>query len=567
MDDILFLVLRRMRAPLLLLITAYAIAIGGLVLIPGVDSAGRPWHFDFLHAFYFVTYTASTIGFGEIPYAFSPAQRLWVSGTIYLTVIGWLYAFGTILGLLQDPAFRRAVAHRVFVRRVRRIPHDFYIVCGYGETGEMVVRLLAMHRLGSVVIDSDPEAVTRLGLDEKFGDVPGLTADVHDPAALLRAGLRHYRCQGVIAVTGDDHVNVDVALAAMLLAPQAKIVCATQQDVARVKLPTSHPVILIDPFETFGALLALAIQQPENYRLYNLLSDLPGQRAPPGIQPPRGAWVLCGYGRFGHAVERHLCAQGITTTVIEANPSLSDGHVITGAGTDAATLGAAHIEQATGIVAGTDSDIANLGITLNARELNPRIFTAVRQNLDLNQELFTAAPVNLVMETSRMVVSRIVVELTNPLLREFLSLADRQDARWAAELVDRLCDLTGNTTPDLWRVTLDQAQAPAVVAALAEGQPCVLGDLQRDPKARDSTLPCLALLAVRNGTPTLLPAEDYALARGTRILFASGPGVARRMEWSLGSPRILAYLQFGVDLPDSVVFRWWVRRRTTARPR
>ncbi len=51
------LVLRRMRAPLLVLVGAYAISVLGLVLIPGSDAAGQPQRMDFFHAFYVVTYT------------------------------------------------------------------------------------------------------------------------------------------------------------------------------------------------------------------------------------------------------------------------------------------------------------------------------------------------------------------------------------------------------------------------------------------------------------------------------------------------------------------------------
>ena len=65
-NKVLFLFLRRMRAPLLALTAAYSISVLGLVLIPGVDDQGEPWRMDFFHAFYFVTYMATTIGFGEI---------------------------------------------------------------------------------------------------------------------------------------------------------------------------------------------------------------------------------------------------------------------------------------------------------------------------------------------------------------------------------------------------------------------------------------------------------------------------------------------------------------------
>ncbi|HHJ81110.1 MAG TPA: potassium transporter TrkA, partial [Candidatus Tenderia electrophaga] len=86
MHKIFALVLRRMRAPLIVLISAYAISILGLVLIPGVDDQGNPWNMSFFHAFYFVSYMATTIGFGEIPFEFTNGQRLWTTIAMYLTV-------------------------------------------------------------------------------------------------------------------------------------------------------------------------------------------------------------------------------------------------------------------------------------------------------------------------------------------------------------------------------------------------------------------------------------------------------------------------------------------------
>ncbi|MDB9943069.1 hypothetical protein OAD35_06105, partial [Pseudomonadales bacterium] len=71
MDSIVFLILRQMRAPLLLLTTIYAIATLGLTLIPGMDDKGQVWYMDFFHAFYFVSFMGTTTGFGEIPYPFT----------------------------------------------------------------------------------------------------------------------------------------------------------------------------------------------------------------------------------------------------------------------------------------------------------------------------------------------------------------------------------------------------------------------------------------------------------------------------------------------------------------
>ena len=89
MNSALLLTLRRLRWPLVLLVGVYAIGITGLVLIPGVDEQGNPAHMGFFHAFYFLSYTASTIGFGEIPEAFTDTQRLWVTAVIYMSVVAW----------------------------------------------------------------------------------------------------------------------------------------------------------------------------------------------------------------------------------------------------------------------------------------------------------------------------------------------------------------------------------------------------------------------------------------------------------------------------------------------
>ena len=81
MSDILFLILRRLRAPLITLIAVYGISIGGLALIPGLDAAGHPGRMSIFHAFYVISYTATTIGFGEIPQPFTDAQRMWVTSS------------------------------------------------------------------------------------------------------------------------------------------------------------------------------------------------------------------------------------------------------------------------------------------------------------------------------------------------------------------------------------------------------------------------------------------------------------------------------------------------------
>ena len=114
----------------------------------------------------------STIGFGEIPHAFTPGQRLWVSICIFFTVIGWLYAIGRIFSLMQDPAFTRATTEARFIWSVRKVSQPFTIVCGYGETGSLLVRAMAYRNLQPVVLDQYQASIDSLLLENLGMDIP-----------------------------------------------------------------------------------------------------------------------------------------------------------------------------------------------------------------------------------------------------------------------------------------------------------------------------------------------------------------------------------------------------------
>ncbi|NCB14524.1 MAG: potassium transporter TrkA, partial [Erysipelotrichia bacterium] len=96
-NNSLFIILQKMRKPFLVILVTYAIAIFGLTIIDGVDSDGNVYNMSIFDAFYFISYTATTIGFGETPYTFTYPQRIWVTFCIYLTVLGWFYSIGSLI--------------------------------------------------------------------------------------------------------------------------------------------------------------------------------------------------------------------------------------------------------------------------------------------------------------------------------------------------------------------------------------------------------------------------------------------------------------------------------------
>ncbi|HYN87269.1 MAG TPA: potassium channel family protein, partial [Ardenticatenaceae bacterium] len=205
-----FLVLRRMRIPLIVLIMIFAVSVLGLTLLPGEDAQGRPMRLSIFEAFYFMSYTASTIGFGELPYPFTPAQRMWVTFTIFLSVIGWAYAVGSVLALMHDQAFRRELARRHFARKVAKLAEPFLLLVGYGDAAKRLARSLVEMGRRFVLLDREETRVVSIELDSYRADTPALLAEARDSANLALAGLGHPNCEGVVALAGDDDVNLDV---------------------------------------------------------------------------------------------------------------------------------------------------------------------------------------------------------------------------------------------------------------------------------------------------------------------------------------------------------------------
>ena len=92
--------MRRMRTPLIVLILVYFFSVMALVSVPGTDADGNPYHMSALDAAYLIAILQTTIGFGEIPHSFNPAQRFLVYSLMLPNVVAWLYSIGTLLGLV-----------------------------------------------------------------------------------------------------------------------------------------------------------------------------------------------------------------------------------------------------------------------------------------------------------------------------------------------------------------------------------------------------------------------------------------------------------------------------------
>ena len=550
--SIFFLALRRMRVPLIVLIVLYAVSTLGLTMVPGIDEQGRPAPpMSFFHAFYFVSYTASTIGFGELPNAFSEAQRMWVGVCIFLSVIGWSYSIISLLTLVQDKGFQQVLLSGRFLRRVRQLGEPFYIICGCGETGLLIARALDREGIRVVALEHAEGRIQELELEDFAADILVLCADAAQPQHLLMAGVKHRSCLGVLAMTDDDSANLAVAIASRLINPGLRIVARVASPSIQANMMSFGTHYVVNHFEKFADDLAQAIHSPNWFRLVDLLTGLPGQALPERHDPPAGDWVICGYGRFGQAVARNLERQGVNLTVIDPDPNLpfTVSHIV-GQGTEAEPLRRAGSETAAGIVAASDNDANNLSIAITAKEVNPKLFVVVRQNRVANQVLFDAYDADFTMVPSRIVARECLALITSPLLPYFLRLVRAWPEARAAELARQIEGLCGSRVPMVWGIRLNAADAPAVHKFLMmEQRTMSLGSLRHDPANRQESLPLLPLLMVRDGRDHELPGDEMMLRAGDAILFAGTRAAKAAQNLTLDNRNALDYVLTGHEAP------------------
>jgi Trk K+ transport system NAD-binding subunit len=558
-----FLVLRRMRAPLIVLIVIFAVSVLGLTLVPGENAAGQPTRMGFFDAFYFMSYTATTIGYGEIPHPFTGAQRIWVTAAIYLTVIGWAYAIGSLLTLLQDRAFRQALSLQRFTRTVSRLREPFLLIVGFGQTGRLLGERLDLLGRRLVVLDTSPEHVDSLDIDSYHADVPGLVADVRNPSVLGIAGLEHPSCEGVLALTDEDEVNLLVAMTAALTRPGLPVIARTVSQTIEHRMHAFGSPTVVNPFDRFGDHVRLALHAPASYQLMSWLMSGPGADLPEPERPPTtGRWVVCGYGRFGKELVEDLLAGGLELTVMdlrEAGFEEADVPIVVGDASDPEVMALAHLEDAAGFVAGTANDTTNLSLVAAARNINPALYVAARQNRPDNAPLFEAMEIDWLLVPAEVVARDIYAQLSTPLLWRFLQDMPGQGDDWAAGVIDRLCIHCGTRLGTLWKIALTPGDAPALTAWLRAGG-ARLGDLLNSPSDRSRPIAAVPLLLLHGDDVTLAPDDDVTLAAGDQILFAGEPEAQRSLRETMIDNTVSEYVLHGRNVPSG-----WVWQRVTGR--
>ncbi|WP_108064260.1 potassium channel family protein [Poseidonibacter lekithochrous] len=532
----LFIILQRMRIPFLVIVLSYTIAIIGLLVIDGVDIDGKHHQMTIFDAFYFVSYMATTIGFGETPYTFTYSQRIWVTFSIYLTVLGWFYGIGSLVSLLQDKLFLKEIEKSKFKKQVINLKEKFIIVLGYNQITSEIIHKAIEEGIRTVVIEKDKSKVNELILESFTPTVPVLNCDTYSIKALEFAGIKKHNCKAVVSLFEEDSMNLRIALTSKLLNKHVQLVAKSTTTNQTENLKDLDVETIANPFSIISSEINMALTAPNLlklekwiYGLETLVSTLPIF--------PKGKYIICGYGRLGKKIFEKLKSNNIEAKLVEINENKSHhfsrdeiSHLTFGNADDKEMLLSVGIENAAAIIATTNDDTINLSILATAKKLNSDILTIVRENEMEDFSIFQNANIDHIFMPAKILINKTTNALLKPLSDEFIKMILKKDEHWAALLVKQLLQEI-NESPLLLEIEINEKKTPEIFKHLDEDNTLSMDIFHRSLHNQDQSNNVIPLLLQREKENILLPENSFPLEIGDKILFACDENAKDDIEY------------------------------------
>ena len=157
------------------------------------------------------------------------------------------------------------------------------------------------------------------------------------------------------------------------------------------------------------------------------------------IKKLKNHYILCGFGRIGEVIARHLKDRGLSLVVVENDPALVDRleaagyYFINGDATREEVLLEAGIERAKGLISVLPTDADNVYVVLTARSLNPGLFIVARGEEPASEKKLLRAGADKVESPHQMGGQKMAQTIMRPTVVTFMELAMKEGVDWTME--------------------------------------------------------------------------------------------------------------------------------------
>ncbi len=178
-------------------------------------------HRTWTAASFYVVETMTNVGFGDTTVT---KQGPIITGAAIVAMLGGIIFTSIFIGYVSSALTR---AQWIALQGLRRIhARGHIVICGGGKIGSAVVNLLTAAGKRVVVVEPKPDAGLVRRARER--DVDLLTGDAHRDDALDLCDIPH--AAAVLALTDNDAINLEIALAARARSPEIPLVVRMEND-------------------------------------------------------------------------------------------------------------------------------------------------------------------------------------------------------------------------------------------------------------------------------------------------------------------------------------------------
>jgi voltage-gated potassium channel len=210
-------------------------------------------------AIYMTIITLTTVGFGEIiDMSNNPAGRIF---TVALLLMGMgivAYSIPLAAAFVIEGQLFHTFTRRRMEKRIAQLKNH-YVVCGDAAAACYVAEEFV--RTGRSVVLVIPEEGSPPCPQDALADVPRIAGDPSDDATLLGANIGP--AKGVVACMESDKDNLLVVLTARRLAPNTRIVAATDQSDGDAKLRAAGADAVVCASHIGGLRMAAEMVRPK----------------------------------------------------------------------------------------------------------------------------------------------------------------------------------------------------------------------------------------------------------------------------------------------------------------
>lgn len=434
------LVLKRLLLPITILLCVMSASIVGLMIIPGETPEGEIYWLGFLDALYITSYTASTIGFGEIPYPFTDHQKLWMLGVIFTSVITWLYNIGSILRTFQDKALWSEIHTYYFEKKVNKIQDKFYIILGFGRTGEWIANTLDKHGHSVVVVDPSQDRISKVSLKKYNKNIQALVADYSAMNVIKMAGIQKKNCAGVFIVGGKETSNKQALVISNSFGVNTIIKARDKIIEKEYSLAGASHVLNLNSLTILP--IYNIFRRPSLFILATMLDEEIFDSKQDIDLPEVGKWAVWGKGKAVGRINEILSKVGNEVWVVPDVSRKSIDEIP---------------RDISGLVVAGD-DLGNVTLINKIRENVGEVYTiAISEKYTLS-ELYEQIHINLLIKPWLLFVEQAFTLISEPMIREMLVYLTKSPKEKTDIIVSKIVDIYVNNeeNANTWSMALDE---------------------------------------------------------------------------------------------------------------